>query len=134
MSKTLFFAVVRDDLTLQFINPVSVKNHLLRLKGQTVEMTIEKRRKHRSNEQNRYYHGVVLKMIADYCGYRGADEIEGLHEEFKRKFLPKVGRLNIVKSTSSLNTVEFSEYIESIRAWAAENFQLYIPDANEVEY
>ena len=133
MIKTLFFATVKDDLSLNLLNVAKLKNHLLKFRGKTVEVTVELRRKHRTNEQNAYYHGVVLKMIADECGYRGEAELEGLHEELKRMFLPKNGRLNIVKSTASLSTVEFSDYIEKVRAWAAEELSLYIPDPNEAK-
>ncbi len=132
MIKTVFYAVVQDNCELKMVNPVQFKNHLLPLRGQTVEITVEKRRKRRSGSQNNYYHGVVLRMIADHCGYRGSDELEGLHEEFKRKFLPKVGLLKISKGTSELTTVEFEDYLESIRQWAATELQIYIPMPNEV--
>ena len=108
MIKQIFYATVSDDLTLKFLNIAKFKNHLLKLKGKTVALTCEERKKHRSNEQNAYYWGVVLKTIADYAGYRGEQEITGIHEELKRMFLPKIGKLNIVKSTSSLNTAAMS--------------------------
>lgn len=130
--KRTFVAVVEDDLTLRFINPAEFKNHLLPFKGLRVEVTAEKQIRRRSDDQNRYYRGVVLKMIADHCGYRGSDEIEGLHQEMRRKFLPKRGSLNIPVSTSTLNTIEFGEFIENIRRWAAADLMLYIPDPNEV--
>lgn len=130
--KTVFPARVNDDLTIQYINPARIKQHLLHLRGQLVEVTVEKLRKHRSEEQNRYYRGVVLKMIADHCGYRGAEELEALHQEFRRRFLPKRGELNIPVSTTGLNTKEFSEYIDIIRQWADEQLKLYIPEPGEI--
>ena len=133
MIKQIFYATVSDDLTLKYLNIAKFKNHLLKLKGKTVAVTCEERKKHRSNEQNAYYWGVVLKTIADYAGYRGEQEITGIHEELKRMFLPKIGKLNIVKSTSSLNTAEFTDYIENIRLWAAQELGVYIPDPNEAE-
>ena len=133
MTKQLFFATVENDLSLKFLNIATVKNHLLKLKGKTVQITIEERKKRRRNPQNSYYHGVVLKYIADFCGYRGEDEINGIHEELKRRFLPKIGNLGIVKSTSSLNTEEFSAFVENVRMWAAEELGIYVPDPNEVE-
>ena len=69
--KPTFAAEVLEDLTLRFINPAKIKQHLLPLKGQLVMITAEKLRKHRTDDQNRYYRGVVLKTIADNCGYRG---------------------------------------------------------------
>ena len=77
MIKQIFYATVSDDLTLKYLNIAKFKNHLLKLKGKTVAVTCEERKKHRSNEQNAYYWGVVLKTIADYAGYRG-DYIENI--------------------------------------------------------
>lgn len=131
--KPTFAAEVLEDLTLRFINPAKLKQHLLPLKGQIVMVTAEKLRKHRTDDQNRYYRGVVLKMIADHSGYSGQEELEALHYEMRRRFLPNRGRLNIPVSTTALDTVEMTEYIENIRRWAAEELQLYIPDPNEVE-
>lgn len=129
--KPTFAAEVLEDLTLRFINPAKLKQHLLPLKGQLVMVTAEKMRKHRTDDQNRYYRGVVLKMVADHSGYCGQEELEALHYEMRRRFLPNRGRLNIPVSTTALDTVEMTEYIENIRRWAAEELQLYIPDPNE---
>ena len=131
--KPTFAAEVLEDQTLRFINPAKLKQHLLPLKGQIVMVTAEKLRKHRTDDQNRYYRGVVLKTIADHSGYSGQEELEALHYEMRRRFLPNRGRLNIPVSTTALDTVEMTEYIENIRRWAAEELQLYIPDPNEVE-
>ena len=129
--KETFIAKVENDLTLRFINPAKIKQHLLPLKGELVAVTADKLRRHRTDDQNRYYRGVVLKTIADHCGYAGSEEMESLHQEMRRRFLPKRGSLSIPVSTTSLDTKEMSEYIENIRRWAAEELQLYIPDANE---
>ncbi len=130
--KPTFAAEVRDDLTLRFINPAKIKQHLLPLKGQLVMVTAEKLRRHRTDAQIRYYRGVVLKTIADHCGYRGSEELEALHQEMRRRFLPKRGCLNIPVSTAALNTQEMSDYIEAIRDWAAMQLGLYVPAPNEV--
>lgn len=76
--------------------------------------------------------GGVLKTIADNCGYRGEDEIETIHQEMRKRFLPKHGRLNIPKSTTELSTAEMHEYIEAIRDWAMLELGIYIPAPNEV--
>ena len=129
--KPTFAAEVRDDLTLRFINPAKIKQHLLPFKGQIVMVTAEKLRKHRTDDQNRYYRGVVLKTIADNCGYRGSEELEALHQEMRRRFLPKRGCLNIPVSTTDLNTQEMTSYIEAIRDWAATELGIYVPEPNE---
>ena len=133
MLKMVFYATVDNDLNLHFLNLPKVKQHILKFRGKTVEITIDERKKRRSNQSNAYYWGVVIKMIADTCGYRTSEEYAGIHSELKQKFLPKAGRLQIAKSTSSLNTVEFSEYIEKVRQWAAEELGIYIPDPNEAK-
>lgn len=130
--KPSFAAEVLEDLTLRFINPAKFKQHLLPLKGQLVMVTAEKLRKHRTDAQIRYYRGVVLKTIADNCGYRGSEELEALHQEMRRRFLPKRGRLNIPVSTTDLNTQEMNDYIEAIRSWAAAELGIYVPEPNEV--
>lgn len=133
MIKTLFFATVGDDLSIKFLNAAKVKQHILPFKGQTVEVTIERRKRRRTDNQNSYYWGVVIRMIASYCGYRSDEELAGIHETLKIKFLPAVGKLQIAKSSSSLNTAEFAEYIDKVKQWAAEELGVYIPEPNEVE-
>lgn len=128
MIKRKYLAVVQEDMTLKYLNPAEVKTALLKFKGQTIEFSFDKKRKPRTLDQNAYYHGVVLPMIAEYCGYRGSDEITGLHEHLKQQFLPKHGKLQITRSTASLTTVEFSTYVEDVRRWASEQLGVYIPD------
>lgn len=130
--KHVFFATVEEDLTLKFLNVAAWKTHLLRFKGKTVEVTAENRRKNRSGEQNAYYWAVVVKMIAEHCGYRTPEEVQGVHEELRRKFLPGTGPMQVRPSTAALSTEEFSDYIEQVRQWAAEELSIYIPDPNEV--
>ena len=73
----------------------------------------------------------MLKTIADNCGYRGSEELEALHQEMRRRFLPKRGCLNIPVSTTDLNTQEMTDYIEAIRDWAATELGIYVPEPNE---
>lgn len=133
MSKQ-FVAVVGEELTLDYINPVRLKQELLSLKGKTVIVTIKRQVKKRSSEQNSYYWGVIIKYIADYCGYAGSDELESLHYELRKQFLANKGVFNVPKSTSELSSQEFNEYLENITRWASQTLGLYIPSPNEVEY
>ena len=77
-------------------------------------------KQNRSLNANRYYRGVVLKMIADLT----EDNQQDLHNQFKKEYCG--GR-----STSELNTKEFHEYISKIRAWARKELALRIPEPNE---
>ena len=45
------------------------KQYLHTLSGKRVELTVEKLKHRRSNNQNRYYFGVVCKLIAEHTGH-----------------------------------------------------------------
>lgn len=101
--------------------------------GKYVQVVVGDIEKGRSSQQNRYYFGVVLKLISDYTG----DNVNDLHEYFKEQYAPKkmTKVLNEKKerpmSTTEMSTVEFNEYIERIRAFAAQELQVVIPDPGE---
>ena len=96
---------------------------------------IEKYSKKRSNTQNRYYHGVVLKYLAEATGFSPGE----MHEVLKAKFLP-YERANRVTgemqtfghSTTELNTAEYEEFLENVRVWAINYLDCLIPLPNEV--
>ena len=96
---------------------------------------IQRARAVRSVEANRYYCGVVLTLLSDHTGYT----VEELHEWAKMKFMPKEvalcdgngevkDALVIGGTTTTLNTVQFYEYIEQIRLFAASELDVNIPD------
>ena len=101
-----------------------------------IEMEIRKQRKDRSKDQNAYYWGVVVKMIADHCGYSTRDDMERLHDHLRGLFLKRTftfeGRPETkILSTTSLSTVEFQNYCKEIQMWASIKLDLQIPDPNE---
>jgi hypothetical protein len=89
----------------------------------------------RSLEQNNYYWGVVLKILAEFFGYIGPGEKEDLHNELRSMFLVRVGRLGkpVVESTTKLSTEIFERYLEAIRTWAKNEWNVKIPLPNEAE-
>lgn len=102
--------------------------------GKRLVVSLERYRKNRTPPQNRYYFGVVLKVISLHTGHSP----EELHDFFKHEFNSKFERLGkvevwIPQSTADLNTQEFSDYIENIKRFAAEKLDgLYVPDADEM--
>jgi len=107
--------------------------YLSSLEGQEVEIVVRKKRSKRSDQQNRYYWGVVVKMIADHCGYF-SDE---MHEALKLKFLgASTDEHGLVKirSTAKLSKDEFIQYLNAVVQFAAMSLGVYIPGPNEVEY
>lgn len=102
------------------------------LRGGRVRIVVSREKKVRSLDQNSYYHGVVVDLLAEHCGYTH-DE---MHDAIKWQFLKKEdpGKpLPTVGSTAELSTVEFEELMARIREWAATEFGMWIPLPNEVE-
>lgn len=105
------------------------------LRGKECELIVRPRTYKRSNQQNAYYWGVVIKLITDDCGYGERDEILSVHDTLRTMFLKRNGFLGKprVMSTTELSTKEFEEYLEQVRRWAAIALSVQIPLPNEVE-
>lgn len=110
--------------------PERVWEYIKTLDGNRIEVVIRKARSQRSNQQNRYYHGIVLELLSQHTGYT-PDE---MHEICKYQFLKQGGdgKFEYIKSTTKLNTAEFETYLENIKRWAVDILGLVIPDPNEV--
>jgi hypothetical protein len=103
-----------------------------------LEVTVKRQRATRSQQQNRYYWGVVVHLLSEHTGYT-PDE---MHEFLKMKFIPKtlavcdgngviVDEFVIGGSTREMNTIQFGEYVEEIKQWAAQELDVVIPDPDE---
>ena len=91
-------------------------------------------KKIRSYKANNYYWGVVIKYCCDGLGYE-LHEKDLVHEALKMKFLgsEQIIGLRISPSTSSLESKDFWNYIETIRTYMVSVFGIYIPDPNEID-
>lgn len=103
-----------------------------------LEVVVHRLRATRSTQQNRYWWGVCIQLVSEHTGYT-PDEI---HELAKQMFIPKklaicdgngeiVGEHVMGGSTRTMNTAQFTEFIETFKRWAAETLNVYIPDASE---
>ena len=86
--------------------------------------------KRRTEQQNKYYH-KLLDIICDYTG----DEHMDMHLQLKCRFLSRpyvVGEKEyiIVGSTTTLNSRNFSSYLERIFEWASNELGLVLPTPN----
>lgn len=102
--------------------------------------TITKYRLPRSNQQNKYLWAVVYSVIAGEIG----EDVETVHQICGQKFLSERITISgdnspeteetfvITKSTTKLNTVEFSAYTEAIRHWAWHELNISIPEPDSV--
>jgi len=117
-------------------HPDMFAHHLRSLEGKVVQVTVKIPRPPRSENQNAYYWGVVINLIARSNGYNPDDATDRarVHDALKRLFLTTYdGKLPIVGSTTDMNTVEFEEYMANVRAWASAEMNCYIPLPNETE-
>ena len=112
---------------------------------------IEPEEKKRTLRQNKYLWGVVYKYLVDNDpGYFVNDVVDALrrtarlstaevvHEFCKARFLPSAElpglQITVAPSTAKLPRKEFQEYVESIRRWAADELQVFVPDPTVCGY
>lgn len=108
-------------------------------RGKNIRVRFTRAYGQRSTPQNRYYWGVVIKEIGIRLRELGHQwlEDEDVHLMMKLKFnhedvISEYGEvLELPKSTNSLTTVEFMEYIDRIRQWAQGFLDIHIPEPNE---
>ena len=133
----IFDGTIRDGKLLVDKAP-AFREHLTGLEGKRIQLTVEKLKNTRTLQQNKYYWGVVVKLIARHTGH----DPEQVHELLKQMFSPKwhllvAGQSDfgtpIPTSTTRLDTVAFVEYTERCRMWANEFLGLNVPLPGEVE-
>lgn len=115
------------------------RDYLATLEGKPVQVTIGKVKRLRTEQQMRYYFGVVVKMIAKYSGDDSNEGIDEIHEFLKDKFAPrkvitvKGEARTVAGCTHDLFTDNFFKYyVDHIRAWASSELGVVIPDPNQV--
>lgn len=104
-----------------------------KLEGKEIELTIRKKKSQRSINQNAAYWGLVIDILSEHLGY----EREEVHDALRAKFLSHIDEktgLTVIRSTTSLSTVEFMDYYSKIQRWASEFLNCYIPSPNECDY
>lgn len=105
---------------------------MAKFEGKKVTVEVKKYRKDRSLPQLKYYWSVIIRILSEDLGY----EENETHELLKSLFLRRVVELRgkkyvIIRSTSSLSTDEFAEYIEKIKRWASIEAGIFLPEPNE---
>lgn len=96
-------------------------------------IVIKKNRVIRSLSANKFYHAIV-NLIATHTGHTH----QQIHEICKYKFnadivhLPKGGVQVVGKTTSDMNTEEFAAYINRVKQWAIDEFDLILPEREDL--
>lgn len=119
-----FLGFVTEGLEVDYDQPVQYRQHLMRLVGDEVLVSIKRRPKFQGTQSMRYYRGVVVPDIAVACGYTDPDDYESCHDALAWKFLrladhPQLGtprRRSTAKD--DLTQDEMTSYIDKCIAWA----------------
>jgi hypothetical protein len=120
------------------IDREALRRALAGWEGKTVRVTVKRERGSRSDRQLRYLWGVCYAMLAEETTHEDWE----IHEVAKGLFLPKalalagkngevVGQFVIGGSTGRLNTKEMGAFIDKVRAWGLDFFNVHIPPPNE---
>jgi len=97
-------------------------------------ITITSYRKMKTLEQNKYYRGVVVALLAEYWGCVNEEAHQAISNEHL-KYQKHYDMPPLIKSTklSDWNTVDWEEYMEHLRKWSMQEFNVYIPLPNEID-
>lgn len=101
--------------------------------GASVVVRVETVRDKRSSQANRYWHGVVVPLFAEHCGY----EFDEAKDALALHLIPKTvvdivtgEERQVPGHTSRLSVGEFNELIRRAQQLGAE-MGIYIPDPGE---
>lgn len=117
-----------------------IKEAICALEGKEIVIRIEKKKKKRSNPQNRFYYGVVIPLMQQALKESGTLMTSNdVHELLKLRFLKETILVNEetgqiverIKSTTELSTSGFMDYLSEITVFASEYFGVEIPQPNE---
>lgn len=109
--------------------------NMLDLKKARYSVSITKIREIRTFDQNRLY----WLWIACICQETGNDK-DDMHEYFKKYFLGYSDKemfgntIRKVRSTSDLDTKQFTDYLEKIKTWASRELGIILPDPNDAYF
>lgn len=121
-------------------NKTGVINAFSQFEGKEVTITIQRKRRQRSNEQNRYLWGciypIIRKAFAEAMGENFT--IEQVHEIMKFKLNYReiinedTGEVIVAPKSTTQNTkFEQEEYHQKLREFSLEWFNIIIPLPNE---
>lgn len=129
--KLTYFGRVENGV-LKLRNRKQLSEDLKRFEGKDVEITFERKRSKRSDNQNRYW-WACMEILGKELGYR-KDE---MHEICKFMFLKteKVDEntgeaFQYLRSSTELNKMEFSDMTSNLIQWASEH-GIILPLPNE---
>jgi hypothetical protein len=128
--------ILHIDNENKIVNPKVVREHFSRLNQGKYLITI-KNIKNRSNQQNRYLHGIIIPLVFEGLRNAGFDDVKDFEDAklvikalfLKRKITnEQTGEvIEIIKDTRKLTTVEMNQFIEEVAKWCSEYLGFVLP-------
>lgn len=113
-----------------------VKSYIDKLpEGKKYDVSIKLKRVTRTFSQNRL-HWLWLACIMAETG----NDKDSLHEYFKDTYLPKESKpifgkiIEVAVSTTSLNTAQFTHYLNRIQQFASSELGIILPDPEDLHF
>jgi hypothetical protein len=117
-----------------------IKDAIETFEGKQIIIKIEKAKKKRSTQQNRFYYGVIIPIVQNCLKEAGhIMTSESTHDLIKLKFLKETLFVNEdtgevierIKSTTELSTSQFMDLIVQINDFTFEYFGVSLPEPGE---
>ena len=117
-----------------------IKDAISTFENKQVVIKIEKFKKKRSTQQNRFYYGVIIPIVQNCLKEAGhVMTNESTHDLIKLKFLKETLFVNEttgeiierIKSTTELSTSQFMDLLAEINNFTFEYFGVSIPSPND---
>lgn len=117
-----------------------IKDAIATFENKQVVIKIEKFKKKRSTQQNRFYYGIVIPILQNCLKEAGHIMTnESTHDLIKLKFLKETLFVNEttgevierIKSTTELSTSQFMDLLAEINNFTFEYFGVSLPSPND---
>ena len=117
-----------------------IKDAISTFEGKQLVIKIEKFKKKRSTQQNRFYYGVIIPIVQNCLKEAGHIMTnESTHDLIKLKFLKETLFVNEItgevieriKSTTELSTSQFMDLLAEINNFTFEYFGVSLPSPND---
>lgn len=129
---SLFYGIVRGGKPI-LENREWFLNTVAKYEGKEIVLTLRPASTIRSKAENRYYWGVVIRMVSEEMGILDEEAHDYLKSLFLKVGVEKNGkRWEITRSTTTLSIPEFEDYVEKCREWASSELNIVVPLPNEV--
>jgi hypothetical protein len=137
MDKFQFIGIKEDNKAFRIVNAKLLKDGCDRLPKGRYSLTVEKYRKHKSNQQLAWLYGQIYPLVLRGLNDAGWEfvNVEEVDEYCKSMFSSRevlnrhTGEiLDVPGLKRNMSTVEMNCYIEAIRNWCGEYLNIVIPE------